>query len=434
MGDRRLMTTTVTSAGEEPWLPSYPMRRDDPVMPPTAYRALRASAPVARVRFTDGRPIWLVTRYDLARTVLTGEAFSGDSSRPGFPRMGPGATNPRVRTFTRMDPPEHDRLRRMVSAAFTVKGVEGWREMARETSRSLVDAMLATRREADLVQCFALPLTSTVISRLLGVPYEDHEFFETRTRGAVSIDPEEVERATDELLAYLDDLVTRQTREPADGLLGRLVVEQLRPGHLGHDDLVRMARQLLSAGHETTANMIALSTLTLLRSPRSAALVRERPALMRNAVEELLRFHTIQTAVPRVAIADTELAGVRVAADDGILVALPACNHDPQAFPGDPEAVDVERQVRHHLAFGFGVHQCLGQNLARVELEVALSELFGRLRGLELAVPEAELRYKHDRIIYGLEALPLRWGEPGHLDNGVVHHDRRLDRHGRPRV
>ncbi|HWU10852.1 MAG TPA: cytochrome P450, partial [Streptomyces sp.] len=256
---------------------------------------------------------------------------------------------------------------------------------------------------------FALPLPTLVICDLLGVPYEDHEFFQTRGAALFSANPPEmVGAAFGELAGYLDELVARKEREGADDLLGR-VAARVDAGELTHEEAVAMARVLLLAGHETTANALALSVLTLLRHPDQLATLCERPELYPSAVEELLRLLTItQGPMPRLATEPIEVGGVRIEAGDGILMSLLAANRDERVHTG-PDELDVHRDAGRHLAFGHGVHQCLGQSLARLELEVALPALFRSLPGLRLACAESDLRLRAESPVYGVDALPVTW-------------------------
>ena len=274
-----------------------------------------------------------------------------------------------------------------------------------------IDALLAGPRPVDLVEAFALPVPSLVICHLLGVPYADHDFFQRRARLLVSRD-ETVERATtaqDELTDYLDAVIADKLAAPADDLLSKLAVEHVATGELSRRDAALMALLLLIAGHETTANMIALGTLALLEHPDQLAALRDTddPALIAGAVEELLRYLTItHSGRRRVALQDIEIGGQTIHAGEGIVLANDAANRDNHAFP-DADQLDVHRDARGHLAFGFGVHQCVGQPLARVELEVVYGTLYRRLPGLRLAAPLEQIPFKHDSIVYGVYELPV---------------------------
>ncbi|REF00788.1 cytochrome P450 [Thermomonospora umbrina] len=388
---------------------SIPVRRSDPLHPPREFAALREGPPI-RVLGTHGGEHWLVSRHADVRTVLADPRFSSDDTHPAFPRLIPRRPTPGGLSFLRMDDPEHGRLRRMLTAEFTVRRTNAMRPALLRDVTALLDRMAEQGPPADLVESFALPLPSIVICRLLGVPYEDHDFFQSRSTAALRMtdDRGAGEIAMADLAAYLDDLAARREREPTDDLLGRMAL-RVGKGELRHEELVAMARLLLIAGHETTANMLGLGVLTLLRHPDQLAALRTDPSLIGRAVEELLRFLTVvQAGAPRVALEPVEVGGTLVAAGEGVILALPSANRDPDHFP-DADTLDIARDRGHHVAFGYGAHQCIGQTLARVELEIALVELFARLPTLDLAVDPSELRYKDDMFVYGVNALPIRW-------------------------
>ncbi|MDF9811181.1 cytochrome P450 [Streptomyces sp. SPB162] len=393
--------------------PAFPARRGCPMDPPALLGELREQAPASRVTLWDGSRPWLVTRHAEARQVLRDERFSADSSRDGFPFVSRAATALRDSppSFIRMDPPEHDRRRRMVTQEFMIKRVARLGPRVERMVDGLLDDMIAAGPPADLVDAFALPLPSLVICELLGVPYADHAFFQDRSRVLLNqhTPVEQVRAARDELSGYLRDLVEEKAVHPQDDLLGRLLAAHPDRDELTLDDTVRMALLLLIAGHETTANMTALSVLDLLQHPRQWELLCADPGRVAGAVEELLRHQTIvHTGLPRVALADTEIGGVTVRAGDGVLVSLAAANRDERAFP-EPDRLDVGRPGRRHLAFGFGVHQCLGQPLARLELQIALTGIVRRLPGLRIAVPTGELSFRDTMAIFGLFQLPVAW-------------------------
>ncbi|OLR89653.1 cytochrome P450 [Actinokineospora bangkokensis] len=376
---------------------------------------LRAAGPVSRVRLWDGSSPWVVTRYADVRAVLSDPRFSADTDRPGFPHTSPGvaARRGRARSFINMDDPEHAAQRRLLTSDFVVRKVEAMRPRVQEVVDELIDAMLAGPKPVDLVEAFALPLPSLVICELLGVPYADRAFFHRAARTIVRQDtpPEESVRATEELLAYLGELADRKVAERGDDVLSRLVHEQLLPGALTREQVASMALLLLVAGHETTANMIALGTAALFEHPDQLALLRSGadPAVVAGAVEELLRYLTIvHLGRRRVALADVEVGGVTIRAGEGVIAAADVANRDGEAF-ADPDSLDITRRARHHVAFGYGVHQCLGQPLARVEMQVAFDALFRRIPDLAPVEPVERLPFKHDMIVYGVHELPVTW-------------------------
>lgn len=393
-------------------IPEYPMARASgcPFDPPPALRTL---APVSRIRLWDGSTPWLITRHADTRAILTDPRVSADARRAGYPHTSAGGRARRTRgsTFITMDDPDHARLRRMVTGTFAIRRVEALRPSIQRIVDELIDALLAGPRPVDLVQAFALPVPSLVICQLLGVPYADHEFFQRRTRVLVSRDQpvERVIAAQDELIEYLDAVIANKLAEPADDLLSTLAGERVATGELSRRDAALMAMLLVAAGHETTANMIALGTLALLEHPDQLAALRDAddPALIAGAVEELLRYLTItHSGRRRIALQDIEIDGQTIHAGDGIVLAGDAANRDEDAF-SDADRLDVHRDARGHLAFGFGVHACLGQPLARVELQVVYGTLYRRIPGMRLAVALEQIPFKHDSNVYGVYELPV---------------------------
>lgn len=394
---------------------AYPLSRGGcPFDPPPALGRLRERGPVTRMRLPDGSTPWLVTGYEQLRAVLADRRFSADSGKPGYPpTAGSPAEEPEPGMFGAMDDPKHAELRRMVTRDFMVKRVEAARPRIQEIVDDRIDEMLRLGGPVDLVKTFALPIPSLVICEMLGVPYADHAFFEERSARMLSLSHARADQqaAEFELHEYLGELVAAKDREPADDLLSHLVVDRVRTGQLTSAECVTIAVLLLVAGHETTANMIALGTLALLRHPEQLAVPREAddPKLIANTVEELLRYLTIvHSGLSRVAVEDAEIGGRQIKAGEGLILAIDVANRDTTAFP-DPARLDFHRKARHHVAFGYGVHQCLGQPLARVELQVAYPTLLRRIPGLRLACELDEIPFRTDMGIYGVHSLPVTW-------------------------
>lgn len=394
-------------------VPTYPMTRGCPFDPPAELAGIREKAAgTARVRIWDGSTPWLVTRYDDVRAALADERLSADADRAGYPaasRSRRVRSRGRRRSFIMMDGPEHARHRRMLIGEFTVRRIERLRPLVEQTVTELLDAMEAGENPTDLVQAFALPLPSLVICHLLGVPYADHAFFEARSRIMVDLTSgeEASAAASDALQDYLAGLVRARLDEPRDDVLGGMAA-RVAAGDLTVDEASASALLLLVAGHETTANMIALGTLTLLHHPGQLALVRDGDAAqVRAAVEELLRVLTVtHIGRRRVATEDLEIGGVTVRAGEGVVLAAEAANRDPRQWR-HPDEVDVSRGTNRHVAFGFGVHQCLGQPLARLELQIAYPALLRRFPGLRVTVPDSEIAFRDDMAVYGVHALPV---------------------------
>jgi cytochrome P450 len=396
-------------------VPVFPGVRADkcPFDPPPDIRSLQSRTPLTRVELRNGATAWLVTRYADQKTLLADPRLSSDVTRPGYPiDVDVSARGDAPVSFILMDDPEHARLRRMLTSSFMIKRIEAMRSGVQKIVDDLIDAMLAGPKPVDLVQAFALPVPSLVICQLLGVPYTDHDFFQDNSKVMInrSVTGEERMAAGGRLFSYLDDLLVEKQEKPGEDLLSGLV-ERVRAGELSRADAAQMGVLMLIAGHETTANMIALGTLALLEHPDQLALLRsaDDPALVASAVEELLRYlHITHNGRRRVALADIEIAGETIRAGDGVILANDIGNRDPSVFP-DPDRLDLTRNPRGHVAFGFGVHQCLGQPLARMELQVVYSTLYRRIPTLSLATTLDQIPFKHDGSVYGVYELPVTW-------------------------
>ncbi|MEV5750778.1 cytochrome P450 [Actinoallomurus sp. NPDC052308] len=409
------MTSALQQSGpESAEIPEYPMARAAgcPFDPPPDLMAQQRRGPLTRVRLEDGSTSWLVTRYADQRTLLADPRISSDAERPGYPRSAPIQPGGPKIGFILMDDPEHARLRRMVTAPFAIKRVEAMRPMVQRIVDDLIDEMLAGPKPVDLVEAFALPVPSLVICRLLGVPYADHDFFQANSKTIIkrTATPEHRAAASKNLRDYLDRLVGEKIDDPGDDLLSRLT-ERITSGELTRQDASAIGVLLLIAGHETTANMIALGTLALLEHPDQLALLRDTddPKLVASAVEELLRYlHITHNGRRRVALEDIEIAGQTIRAGEGVILPNDIGNRDPDVFE-DPDRLDLRRGARHHVAFGFGVHQCLGQPLARMELQVVYGTLYKRIPTLRLAAGLEQIPFKHDGSVYGVYELPVSW-------------------------
>ncbi|MGW7411510.1 cytochrome P450 [Streptomyces sp. NPDC054863] len=388
----------------------FPQNRTCPYAPPPGYDPVRASGqPVTRVEIYDGTEVWMVSGLAEARSLLADQRLSSNRERPEFPvfqRRLEGIERRRVELLG-VDDPEHNVQRRKLIPGFTLKRTAGLRPAIQETVDRLLDAMEAQpEATADLVSAFALPVPSIVICALLGVPYEDHDFFEGQTRQLLRGEGrKEVEAARDALDAYFYDLVERKRARESGLPVGLL--DDMVAVFEDTDELVSLAGILLIAGHETTANMISLGVYTLLEHPEQLARFRENPDGVPAACEELLRYLSIADGMSRLALEDIEIGGVTIRAGEAVILSTSLINRDPAVYEA-PDELDVTRGERH-LAFGFGIHQCLGQNLARAEMEIALSTLFARLPGLRLAVPAAEIPCKPGDTIQGMVELPVAW-------------------------
>ncbi len=356
-----------------------------------------------------GRPAWVVSRYQDIRAALVDPRLSADTI-PEYLRQKNTDNTPVM--FARVDDPEHHRLRRMLTGDFTFRRCEAMRPQIRELVDHHLDEMIRNGAPADLVRDFALPVPSLVIALLLGVPSEDLASFQQYT--AVGLDTrasdDEKAQAGAAMFGYLLELVARKEQDPADDLISRLVADYVVTGQLNRETAAFSGMTLLVAGHETSANMISLGTVALLEHPEVFKLLGDTDdhAVVANIVEELMRYLSIvHSQVDRVATEDFELGGQLIHAGDMVLMNIPAGNWDAD-FVDNPESFDVERNTRGHLGFGYGVHQCIGANLARVEMQSALTTLARRLPGLRLAVAPDDLKFK-EADIYGMKELPVSW-------------------------
>ncbi len=401
---------------ETPTAPVFATERASgcPFDPPPARSRLMTAEPVSRVTLWNGATAWLVTRHADQVALLRDKRISADSTLPGYPNFSASGAVSRThnRTFLSMDEPEHNTHRRKFTGHFTLRRMQALRPRIEQLITGLLDAMEQAGPPADLVGAFALPLPSLVICELLGVPYEDHDFFQRAS--AVTIDirstPEATLAASRELIDYLGALVETKACDPADDLLTHLAVHYLATGLSTREECAKEARLLLVAGHETTANMIALGTCALLEHPDQLAAVRDGDeAQVAGAVEELLRYLTItHMGRRRVAVADIELGDTLIKAGDAVICAGDTANRDPDVFTA-PEQLDVHRQARGHLAFGSGPHQCLGQNLARIELQLAYPALLKRFPDLRLTRTLEEIQFRTHMAVYGVHELPVAW-------------------------
>ena len=396
-----------------------PTTREGPFDPPAEYRRLQDEDPVARLAFPDGSHGWLVSQYEHVRALLADPRISSERALASNPvRVMPPEAEElrRVRPgqFIGMDPPEHTRYRRLLTGHFTVRRMNALVPRVERIVADHLDAMREMPRPVDLVRAFALPVPSLVICELLGVPYADRAQFQRRSRTLLSMttDGRTLLEVRDEMDGYMRALVQAKRERPENDLLSGLIGRTDEHGRLTDEELVNIGNLLLIAGHETTANMLALGTLALLTHPPQLAALRSDPGLVDQAVEELLRYLSIvQFGLVRVAKADLEVGDRSVCAGEPIVASLAAANRDPRQFP-DADELDVSRRYSPHLAFGHGVHQCLGQQLARVEMKVGFRALLEQFPTLRLAVPLSQVPMRDDMFVYGVHELPVTWVEP----------------------
>jgi cytochrome P450 len=372
---------------------------------------LRESGPVHRLDGSTGVPVWMVTRYDDVLAALSDPRLSND------PHHASALTEVLrgdflSRSMIGTDPPEHTRLRRLVSKAFTARRVEGLRPRVQEITDALLDR-ISPRGNADLVADFGLPLPITVIGELLGIPEADRDRFREWTDEMLDrpFDPGSdlalVAAARERMHGYLADLVAAKRAAPADDLLTDLVEATDEGQRLDAQELLAMTFLLLIAGYVTTVSLIGNGTLALLRQPEQLDRLRADPSLVPQMVEELLRFDgPVNPGLTRFALEDLEIGGVRIPRGDMVMLAIAAADRDPRRF-SDPDRLDVGAVDPGHLAFGHGIHYCLGAPLARLEGQVAFTALLTRLPGLALAAREDELRWTGGGVLRSLRELPV---------------------------
>jgi len=399
---------------------------DDPY--PT-YHRLRGEDPV---HWSETVGAWLLTRYDDVSTTLRDPRHFSSSGRFSAVLEGLNgdervAVRPLEEHFTvgllGSDPPDHTRLRGLINRAFTPRVVEGLRPRVQEIVDGLLDAA-APRGQMDLVRDFAYPLPATVIAELLGAPADAQDDFKEWSDGILAF--QGIGRATPELLArsqrdllamreFLTELLAERRTTPREDLLSRLVAAETDGQGLSEAELLTTCVTLLTAGHETTTNLIANGLLTLLRHPEQCQRLRDAPELMPGAVEEMLRFESPLQRNPRRVAADVELRGKRLRRGEFVFQVLGAANHDPEQFP-DPDRFDIGRQPNRHLAFGYGIHFCLGAPLARLEAAIAIGTLLRRLPGLRLASDAVE--WQEHGLLRALSSLPVTFS-PVATERGV---------------
>jgi cytochrome P450 len=398
----------VTSTTSE--LPVMPLGRaaQCPLAPPAEFTSWRQEPGLRRAMW-NGQPTWIVSRHQDIRAALVDPRLSAET----LPEMFDSSSGNAVPVmFARTDDPEHHRLRRMMSGHFTFRRTEAMRPQIQQLVDKYLDAMMDKGPPADLVRDFGLPVPSMVIALLLGVPPEDLELFQHNT--SVGLDGNSTDgqrtQAFIGMYQYIQELVARKERDPGDDLISRLITDYVATGQLDYNTVAVNGVIMMQAGHETTANMISLGTVALLEHPDVFRRLGQTDdaAVIANAVEELMRYLSIVHAqVDRIATEDLVLGGQQIRAGDRLLMNLPSGNWDSE-FIDSPETLDITRNTRGHVAFGYGTHQCIGANLARVEMQVAFATLAHRLPGLQLAVPRDELKFK-DADIYGMKELPVTW-------------------------
>ncbi|MFV8229410.1 cytochrome P450 [Mycolicibacterium fortuitum] len=368
-----------------------------------------------RVKIWNGDTPWLITGHEEARTLFADSRISVDDRIAGFPHWNEhmlATVDKRPRSVFTSDAEEHTRFRRMLSKPFTFRRVEGLRTAIQKITDECIDEILAGPQPADLVAKLALPVPTVVISEMLGVPYEDHEFFQEHANAGLAryAAADAMQKGAMSLHQYLINLVEEKQANPSEDAVSDLA-ERVTAGEISVKEAAQLGTGLLIAGHETTANMIGIGILALLENPDQADFLRaaDDPKVIANAVEELMRYLSIiQTGQRRVALEDIEIGGETIRAGDGVIIDLSPANWDAKAYP-EPDKLDLSRDASQQLGFGYGRHQCVGQQLARAELQIVFHTLLRRIPTLRLAVPLEEVPFKHDRLAYGVYELPVNW-------------------------
>jgi cytochrome P450 len=376
-----------------------------------AYAELAAAGPVHRITLPTGEPAWLITSHDEARRALTNPRLIKGRPLHGAlsDQLPPDVKSAVGNHLLYHNPPDHTRLRRLVSAAFTRRRVEQLAPRIQQIADALLDALDGTV-ETDLIATFAYPLPMTVICELLGVPEGDRNDFRGWTSTSIAgpfAGTETYVAAATTMVGYCRELLADKRRNPTDDLLSALVEVRDGGDRLSEDELIAMVFLLVAAGHETTVNLIGNGVHALLTHPQQLALLRAEPERLPAVVEELLRFAgPLQVSMPLITAEPVELAGVTIPAGETVFAGLLAANRDP-ARVANPAELDISRAEHSHLAFGHGIHHCLGAPLARLEGQIALQTLLSRFPRLRLAVPPHELTWQPSLLLHSLTTLPV---------------------------
>jgi vitamin D3 1,25-hydroxylase len=374
--------------------------------PYPAYAALVREQPVLELERPDGK-VWMMTRYADVRAALADNRLSKDWRYTLPPEERADAPGPPIPMMLLMDPPGHTRLRKLVSRSFTLRRTEDLRSRIEELADELLDAM-PTSGPVDLMANYAFLLPVFVICELLGVPAEDRDDFAAWSNTVVD-SPGDGQEALGQLYGYLANLIAVKRANPDDALISALIADE-GEDRLSEEELVAMAMMLLIAGHETTINLIGNGVLALLTHPEQLALLQGRPELVPSAVEEFLRWESPVHSTPaRFAAEDVEYSGVTIPARSVVVLSLAAANRDESRFEGSAD-LRVDRDAGGHVAFGHGLHHCLGAQLARIEGQVGIGKLLYRRPELALAADPAELLYRQSTLVRGLKTLPVELG------------------------
>ncbi|WP_433324599.1 cytochrome P450 [Spirillospora sp. CA-294931] len=390
--------------------PVFPFGKRDGVDPAPEYAELREERPITRVRLPSGHQAWLVTRHEDARRVFTDQRLSRAASidDPGGDFAG---INPPAGSLFALDPPEHTQVRALVNKAFTARRVENLKPEIDAVARGLLADLVERGSPADLVTGFAQPLSMTVLCRLLGVPEADTGQFIAWSHALLSTAGEgrEVGEIRGRLAGYVARFIETRRQDPADDLVSALI-EAVDAEAAAPHQAILLVMAVLVAGHDSMANQLAATAYLLLTHPEIIERLRAEPAMIPETVEEFLRYTSLIAVggFPRVALEDVKIGDVLIEAGDTVIAAIDSANRDASVF-ADPDTLDIDRRPRGHLAFGHGTHRCLGAQLARAELAIAITALLEAVPGMRLARPAPELEWEQESLGKGLRSLPITW-------------------------
>jgi cytochrome P450 len=394
---------------------TWPFPRDTarPFLPPPRLSEFQQLDELTDIHMYDGTPATLATHFDDVREIIMSPDVSSDGSRTGYPYVSEASRFNRGKraTIDRLDDPEHKRQRSMLAGDFSIKRVRELRPFLDQYIAGLLDGLQAAGSSADLVTDFAELIPAAAIGRMLDLPEEDTDFFLDRVQRWMNDqnEPDDILLALNDITTYFESVVDERTGGSGEDLITRLIRDQVTPGHLSREQLLLTIHLLITAGFDTTAKTIALGTVALLDHETAWEELRADPSLVPGAVEEIIRYiSAAHNSVLRLAQAPLPVGHQVIPAGRAIIASTLAANHDPRHYP-DPDRIDIHRNARDHLAFGMGLHQCLGQSLARVELQAVFSVLPGRFPNLEVAIPRDELAWNSTAVIYGVDTLPVRW-------------------------
>jgi cytochrome P450 len=399
--------------------PSYPLQRECPYRPSSGTAALHAAGPITKVRLYDGKVVWLVTGPAEVRQLLADPSMSSLATFDNYPVIDEAHLHMRAtREMAReveggfpevlfgVDPPRHTEQRKMLLPSFTNKRISHYRPVIQKIVDQRLDALLEHGAPADLMTEFAAPVPMMVVCAFLGVPYEERDYFQGPLHDLVV--PERAEQAFEEFTIYLQRLIKAKETEPGVGVLDDLVTNHVLADRISRDEVVAIAMAILMAGTVTTTSAISLGTLALLDTPGQYEALCGNPDLVPGAVEEILRYINLVEQLSRVATKDVEIAGQQIKAGDGILLSCATANIDPTVTT-HPQEFDITRPPTSPLAFSYGIHHCMGHNLARLELDIVFRSLIARVPTLRPAVPAEEIPWHFDFTVSKIDSFPVTW-------------------------